>query len=67
MKVLPAAEEDAGAAATPAATPAPTPAAQEDDGGGDTLAIIALVCGVAGLAAGVAALVMSRRRTGAVA
>ena len=62
VKVLPAAaDEDAGATATPAATPAA--AAQEDDGGSDTLAIIALVCGVAGLAAGGAALVMSRRRT----
>ena len=68
VKVLPAAAEgDAGAAASPAASPAPTPAAQEDDGGSDTLAIVALVCGIGGLAAGGAALAMSRRGARAIA
>lgn len=68
VKVLPAAaEEDAGAAATPAASPAPAAPAQDEGGGSDTLAIIALVCGAAGLAAGVAALASSRRRARAAA
>jgi uncharacterized protein YcnI len=61
VKVLPAAEEEGAAAATPAATPA-APARGEDDGGDDTLAIVALVCGVAGLAAGLGALLLTRRR-----
>jgi uncharacterized protein YcnI len=51
---------DAEAAAAPAAQ---QPASSEDDdGGSNTLAIIALVVGLAGLAVGVAALVMARRR-----
>lgn len=48
----PAAEEEA--AATPAPTPAP--AAQAEEGGGDTLSIIALVVGAAGLATGLLAI-----------
>jgi uncharacterized protein YcnI len=61
----PAPEE--GAAAEEQATPQPTAApasqtsAESDEGGSDTLSIIALIVGVAGLAAGVAAL-LSRRR-----
>ena len=46
-----------------AATSAPAaPAAAEDDGGTDGLTIAALIVGALGLAAGVAALVASRRR-----
>ena len=60
VKLLPVAEdEQAAAASTPAATPAT--AGSEDDGGNDTLAIIALVAGVAGLVAGLAAFAASRR------
>jgi periplasmic copper chaperone A len=52
---LTAAEAEGGAAAEPAAG---QPAADggDDDGGSDTLAIIALIVGIAGLAAGLAAL-----------
>jgi periplasmic copper chaperone A len=58
---LTAAEEEGGAAA-PAA---PQPAADSggDDGGGDTLSIIALIVGAAGLAAGLFALLRGRSRT----
>ena len=49
---------DTAAASAPAA-----PAAAEDDGGTDGLSIAALIVGALGLAAGVAALVTSRRRT----
>jgi periplasmic copper chaperone A len=52
----PAAEEEAAAAATPAPTPAPA----EEEGGSDTLSIIALVVGAAGLAAGLAAIFWRR-------
>jgi periplasmic copper chaperone A len=58
---------EGGAAAEEQATPQPTAApasqtsAESDEGGSDTLSIIALIVGVAGLAAGVAAL-LSRRR-----
>jgi periplasmic copper chaperone A len=48
------------------AAPAPqqqAPAASEDDDDGNGLAIVALVVGAAGLAAGVTALFMGRRRT----
>jgi uncharacterized protein YcnI len=55
---LTAAEAEGGAAAEPAAA---QPAADGDDGGGsDTLAIIALIVGIAGLAAGLAALFLRR-------
>lgn len=58
---LTAAEEEGAAA--PAAEPA-TPAAEtsDDDGGSDTLAIIALIVGAAGLLAGLAALLGRRSR-----
>jgi periplasmic copper chaperone A len=59
---LTAAEEEGGAAA-PAA---PQPAADSgggDDGGSDTLSIIALIVGAAGLAAGLVALLRGRGRT----
>jgi uncharacterized protein YcnI len=68
----PAPEE--GAAAEEEATPAPTqPAAatteeSDESGGSDTLSIIALIVGVAGLAAGVTALLgRGRRRQGVAA
>jgi periplasmic copper chaperone A len=55
---LTAAEAEGGAAAEPAAA---QPAADgDDDGGSDTLAIIALIVGIAGLAAGLAALFLRR-------
>jgi len=54
------AAEGEGAASAPAAQQPQAPA--EDDGGSDTLALIALIVGVAGLAAGLAALFLSRRR-----
>jgi periplasmic copper chaperone A len=57
---LTAAEEEA------ASSPAPqqqAPAASEDDDDGNGLAIVALVVGAAGLAAGLTALFMGRRRT----
>jgi periplasmic copper chaperone A len=56
---LTAAEPEGGGAAEPAAT---QPAADgDDDGGSDTLAIIALIVGIAGLAAGLAALFLRGR------
>jgi periplasmic copper chaperone A len=55
-----AAEEEEGAAEEPAAQQqAPAAAEDGDDGGSDTLAIIALVLGAAGLVAGLAAFVRS--------
>jgi uncharacterized protein YcnI len=55
---LTAAEPEGGGAAQPAAA---QPAADgDDDGGSDTLSIIALIVGIAGLAAGVAALFLRR-------
>jgi periplasmic copper chaperone A len=56
---LTAAEAEAGGGG---AQPAAPPAAEEgdDDGGSDTLAIIALIVGIAGLAAGLAALFLRR-------
>jgi uncharacterized protein YcnI len=56
---LTAAEAEAGGGG---AQPAGQPAAEEgdDDGGSDTLAIIALIVGIAGLAAGLAALFLRR-------
>jgi Domain of unkown function (DUF1775) len=61
---LTAAEDEGGGAAAPA--PQQQAAAggdSDDDGGSDTLSIIALIVGIAGLAAGVAALLLGRRRT----
>lgn len=52
---------EAGEAATPAATP---PQAEPDEGG-DALSIVALIAGVAGLAAGLAALFWRRQPAGA--
>jgi uncharacterized protein YcnI len=54
------AEEEAAA---PASAPA-QPAAATDDGGGDTLAIVALAIGVLGLLAGAAGLMLARRAPG---
>jgi uncharacterized protein YcnI len=69
VTVLEAAAEEEAAAQEPAApTATPTAAAVEDDeGGSDTLAIIALVVGIAGLAAGLAALFSRGRRKEGVA
>ena len=50
-----------GSPAAPAATPAPT--SSSDSGGSDTLAIIALIAGALGLAAGGAGLMAARRST----
>jgi periplasmic copper chaperone A len=64
VTVLEAPPEE-GAAEEPASTPAPAapaPAAEEDEGT-DTLSIVALIVGLVALAAGLAALVLSRRRT----
>ena len=63
VAVLEPAAEEEGAAATPAPTPAP--AAQEEEGS-DTLSIVALIVGIAGLAAGLAALVWRGRPVRAV-
>jgi periplasmic copper chaperone A len=60
----PAPEEGAAAAPTPEATPA-QPAAggeQDEEGGSDTLAIIALIVGVIAFWTGLAALLRGRRR-----
>jgi uncharacterized protein YcnI len=66
VEVLEAPPEE-GAAAEPAPTetaaPAqPASAESEDEGGSDTLSIIALIVGIAGLAAGLGALLMARGR-----
>ena len=58
---LTAAEEEAASA--PAAQEATAPAAGEEDDDGNGLAIAALVVGAAGLAAGLTALFLGRRRT----
>jgi periplasmic copper chaperone A len=58
---LTAAEEEA-ASAPAAQQPAAAPASEDDDDG-NGLAIAALIVGAAGLAAGVAALLLGRRRT----
>jgi uncharacterized protein YcnI len=66
VEVTEPAPEEGEAAATPAATPAQDGGgqAQEDEGGGsDTLAIIALVVGLAGLGTGLAAIFMRGRRS----
>jgi len=61
VTVLEAPPEE-GAATEPTTTETPTPAATEDEGGSDTLSVIALIVGIAGLAAGLAALVIARGR-----
>jgi periplasmic copper chaperone A len=61
-----AAAEPEGGASEPASeeqpAAAPAESGSDDDGGSDTLAIIALVVAIAGLAAGVLALLRGRRR-----
>jgi periplasmic copper chaperone A len=54
------AAEPEGGASEPAAQQPAAEGGDEDDGGSDTLAIIALIVGIAGLAAGLAALFMRR-------
>lgn len=58
-----AAAEDEGGGAAPAAAEEPDSGDGGDGGGSDTLSIIALIVGIAGLAAGVAALLRGRGRT----
>jgi uncharacterized protein YcnI len=69
VTVLEPAPEEGAAADEPAptATTAPASTQADDDGGSDTLAIVALIVGIAGLAAGLAALVTGggRRRVSA--
>jgi uncharacterized protein YcnI len=60
VELTPAEGEEAAAAPAPQQQ---APAASEDDDEGNGLAIVALVLGAAGLAAGVTALFMGRRRT----
>jgi uncharacterized protein YcnI len=60
VALTPAEEEEASA--PPAQQPA-APAASEEDDEGNGLAIAALIVGAAGLVAGLAALLMGRRRT----
>ena len=61
---LTAAEEEGGSAAPVEQRQGPGAASSaDDDGGTDTLSIIALIVGAAGLAAGVAALLRGRSRT----
>jgi periplasmic copper chaperone A len=67
VTVLEPAAEEEGAAATPAPTPAQgAGGAQEEDEGADTLSIVALIAGIAGLAAGLAALLLRGRPARAV-
>jgi periplasmic copper chaperone A len=58
------AAEAEGGAAEPAAQQQPPADGDGDDGGSDTLAIIALIVGIAGLAAGLASLFLRRGRAG---
>jgi uncharacterized protein YcnI len=60
---LTAAEEEEAASPQPAAQQPAAPAASEEDDEGNGLAIAALIVGAAGLVAGLAALLMARRRT----
>ena len=60
VELTPGEEEEAAA---PAAEQPAAPAATEEDDDGNGLAIAALIVGAAGLATGLAALVLSRRRT----
>jgi uncharacterized protein YcnI len=59
---LTAAAAEGGAAEEPAQEQAPA-ASEDDDDSSNTLSIIALIVGIAGLAAGLGALLMARRRT----
>ena len=59
---LTAAEAEGGASEEQAAQQQAPAAGDDDDGGSNTLSIIALIVGIAGLAAGVGALLMVRRR-----
>jgi uncharacterized protein YcnI len=63
----PAAEEGAAEEATPEPAPAETGGGGEQDEESDTLSIVALVVGIAGLAAGLAALFLTGRRQQAAA
>jgi uncharacterized protein HemX len=60
VELTPAEEEEAAA---PTAQEPAAPAATEEDDDGNGLAIAALIVGALGLATGVAALFLSRRRT----
>lgn len=60
VKLTPVAEEQQAAANSPAASPAPASSGGDDSS--DTLAIVALVAGIAGLVAGLAGLAASRRK-----
>jgi periplasmic copper chaperone A len=65
VEVLPPAEEEGGGEAAPAAeeeTAAPAESSEGDDEG-NGLAIVALILGIAGLAAGLAALALALRRS----
>jgi periplasmic copper chaperone A len=67
VTVLEPAAEEEGAAATPAPTPAEgAGSAQEQDEGSDTLSIVALIAGIAGLAAGLTAIFWRARPARAV-
>jgi periplasmic copper chaperone A len=59
---LTAAEEEGGGAAPASQQQAPAGDGNDDGGGSDTLSIIALIVGIAGLAAGLAALLRGRGR-----
>ena len=70
VTVLEAPPEEGAAQATPeptAAAPASEASSEDEGGSSDTLSIIALIVGAAGLVAGVAALALSRRRARALA
>lgn len=62
VTVLEAPSGEEAAAEEPAATATPAPAAAGNDGGSDTLSIVALVVGAAGLLAGGLALIRGRPR-----
>ena len=62
VAITEAVAEEGEEAAAPAATPAEGGgSAGEEDSGSDTLSVVALIVGIAGLAAGVAALVLRRQ------
>jgi periplasmic copper chaperone A len=63
VKLTAAEAEAGGGESEPAAQQQPRADGDGDDGGSDTLAIIALIVGIAGLAAGLAALLLGRGRT----
>ena len=64
VKLVAAAAEGAAARGSDAAAPATAVTASDDDGGTDTLAVIALVVGALGLLAGLAGLAAARRARG---